>query len=227
MKERDSLLRKCRSVNEANVHIQGERHKHKLKMTSENSALIREMNELREEKKQYERKVRELENKLMQMTAEENHRSKMLTEESSSLGGSMQRSHSTPFLRREQNVKEETYRVRRRQAANQLPPAPVHDRKPRRAAASSVDKQLKAMTAARGRDRDWESQGFRVRQLEDDVSTIVSAGKHVIGTGAGESHLPLVGQQSLATVTTASGMAEDSRQAPDGFFASIDEEPSI
>merc|ERR1711904_494216 len=65
-RQRDLLLKKSRAIAEANVHVNTERAHDFTRMTSENSQLIGEMNQLRAEKKSFSRRVKELETRLMQ-----------------------------------------------------------------------------------------------------------------------------------------------------------------
>merc|ERR1711904_435047 len=55
VRQRDLLLKKSRAIAEANVHVNMERAGDFRRMTSENSQLISEMNQLRAEKKSFSR----------------------------------------------------------------------------------------------------------------------------------------------------------------------------
>lgn len=135
--QRDLLLKKSRAIAEANVHVNSERASDFRRMTSENSQLIAEMNQLRAEKKSFGRRVKELETRLMRA-----EREGLLARSSSApdfdpeqrsakqAGGNMSEARrtapggaaNTPYLRRKEVDESEIYRRQRQKGMNMLPP---------------------------------------------------------------------------------------------------------
>jgi len=135
--QRDLLLKKSRAIAEANVHVNSERANDFTRMTSENSQLIAEMNQLRAEKKSFSRRVKELETRLMRaerqgLVARSSSAPDFDSEQRSAKqgGGNMSEARrtapggaaNTPYLRRKEVDESEVYKRQRQKGINMLPP---------------------------------------------------------------------------------------------------------
>lgn len=226
VRQRDLLLKKSRAIAEANVHVNTERAHDFRRMTSENSQLISEMNQLRAEKKSFSRRVKELETRLMQA-----ERQGLLNRASSApdldpekrgsqRGGNMAEAArrtvpggaaNTPYLRRKEVDESEVYRRNRQQGLNMLPPVAAREgdsqlrKKPqRRGSQNSIQEQRfrDVIGNVDADDRSMEQQGFHTSKLREQVG----AGG---GSGGNARPLPLVREES-----GAGAFSED-----DGSFA--------
>lgn len=140
MRQRDVLLKKCRAIADANVHVNAERSLDFKRMTSENSQLIAEMNQLRVEKGSYGRRLKEMETRLVQYERDAStgagqgggpsHSSSApnLLPQSSMRSPEMRRQRnvgdagSTPFMRRRMHADDEAAYRQRNKELNHLPP---------------------------------------------------------------------------------------------------------
>jgi len=111
MRQRDILLKKSKSIADANVHLNQERTADAQRMTSENSTLISELNALRVEKKSYQRRVKELEAQVL-----------FSDDRSQSPKRRVQKVCETPYVRRKQTGQEQLYRLEHKRMENTLPP---------------------------------------------------------------------------------------------------------
>lgn len=191
-RQRDVLLKKCRAIADANVHVNAERSLDFKRMTSENSQLIAEMNQLRVEKGSYKRRVNEMETRLQQYERDASGPPGGLSHSSSApnLPQSSMRSPemrrqrlgdqaSTPFVRRRMQVDDDTAHRQRQKELNQLPPvdpgsppdpkpSPGSRRKRDLARASPAERELRdVLTSMAAQTESMEKQGFQMDRLRD------------------------------------------------------------
>lgn len=226
IRQRDLLLKKSRAIAEANVHVNTERAMDFRRMTSENSQLISEMNNLRAEKKSFSRKVKELETRLMRAEREGKlNRSSSAPEFDPDKRGSQRGGNNmsqtgpvgaanTPYLRRKEVDESEVYRRTKQQGMNMLPPVVdggseggrSQGRKlkapQRRGSQGTIQEQRfrDVIGNVDADDRSMEQQGFHTSKLREQVG----------GATAGTTRpLPLVQEEA-----GAGAFSED-----DGSFA--------
>lgn len=113
MRQRDILLKKSKSIAEANVHLNSERALDAKRLINENSTTIAELNSIRMEKKQYQRRVKELETKVLVNEMEK--KTSILKKECKAIC-------DTPYLRRKKGSQEQLYRLEHKKLENSLPP---------------------------------------------------------------------------------------------------------
>lgn len=219
VRQRDLLLKKSRAIAESNVHVNTERAHDFRRMTSENSQLISEMNQLRAEKKSFSRRVKELETRLMQAERQgqlgQLNRASSAPDFNSDQGGSHRSGNqmgeaarrtvsggaaNTPYLRRKEVDESEIYKRSRQQGLNMLPPvqdaqgdrAP-HPKGKRRGSQNSIQEQRfrDVIGNVDAGDRSMEQQGFHTSKLREQVG---GGG----GTAANTRALPLVREEGGA-----------------------------
>ncbi|CAD7948006.1 unnamed protein product [Amoebophrya sp. A120] len=157
MRQRDHLMSKAKAMADSTKFEQSQRKRDTARFTNDNSELILEMNRLRLEKTQAERKITDLEKSLYTLSTENLQLSQMSGPGHSSQNrGSMhssQQSGSTPYLQRKQKEEGSSQRLSRRKDMNQLPPQV-------KAPASMSNSQLV---------QSYEREGFRVERLRDNL----------------------------------------------------------
>eukprot|EP00392_Amoebophrya_sp_AT5.2_P012675 g12782.t1 len=158
MRQRDHLMGKAKAMSESTKFEQAQRARDTARFTKDNSELILEMNRLRLEKTQAERKITDLEKSLYTLSTENLQLSQMSGGPgSSTLNRNSQHNSSvnsaTPYQQRKQKDEGNSQRLARRKDMNQLPPKI-------KAPQSLSNSQLV---------QSYEREGFQVDRLRDNL----------------------------------------------------------
>ncbi|CAD7930848.1 unnamed protein product [Amoebophrya sp. A25] len=173
IRQRDHLMEKSRAMSDATKFEQQLRARDTARFTNDNSELILEMNRLRLEKTQKDRKITELEKSMYALSSEGVGGSVMSGMPSSLLdnslhNGSSRRGNgsmmaSTPYVQRREKDEANKQRVQKRKDGNQLPPKIVTK------AGGSQLTASKELHNSSQMLHSFEKEGFQVDKLRQSL----------------------------------------------------------
>mmetsp|Transcript_26950 Transcript_26950/g.48715 ORF Transcript_26950/g.48715 Transcript_26950/m.48715 type:complete len:1443 (+) Transcript_26950:61-4389(+) len=187
--QRDLLFRKKEMASASAEQAKRECASDIRKLTSENAALIAEMNTLRTENRSYLRSCKEMEAKIMAM---KNPGQTAISQTASApdLGGGAAKnrvppsgrplpSSDTPYVRRKIVDAQEQYRRARQKQANQLPPVSQQSSSPmarmRRAEPTSEEARFaQSMEGMQAQRNHMENQGFNMSKLHETAADMAA-----------------------------------------------------